>query len=432
MKTQSVLPFKLEATEERITSHSGLALFGEFLHALGLPDFIDGKLPGPGSATGYKPHEFVIPLLLSIHGGGTSLEDLRMIRRDIPLQQLLGISGVPSSDAFGDWLLRMGERAGAILGMREVHKRIVRRMLNRHQRSEFTLDIDAFLIECEKREAEMSYKGKKGYMPIVGHLAELGMIIGYEFRKGNVSPGARNLEFTKKCLANMPKNKRITAFRADSASYQAELFNFLEQENIQFAIGGRLDISVKNQIDLLHESKWRPYQNGHITEIVHCMEHTHKAFRLILIRRPIQPSLPDMEENEDPYERYRAIATNRSESAEQVVDWYNQRGDTSENRIRDLKSGFHMDSMPCGKFAANKLYFSIGVLAHNLHVFFRDHVLPQEWKGCRIQTIRWRFYQIAGKVVTHARDLILKVADWAFELFREVRSRCRELVPIRI
>lgn len=428
MKSQTVLPFKLERSEEKITSQGGLVLFGEFLHALGLPDLLNSKMPAPGSAAGYEAPEFVLPLLLSIHGGGTTLEDLRMIRRDEALRQLLGVSEIPSSDAFGDWLLRMGSRPEVRRRMNEVNQRVARRMLNRQVQREFTLDIDAFLIESEKRSAQMSYKGKTGYMPIVGHIAELGLIIGYDFREGNVSPGTRNLEFTRKCLSNMPKSRSITAFRADSASYQADVFNFLESRKIQYAVGGRLDISVKTRINELPETAWREYQNGHITEIVHCMERTRKAFRLILIRRPVQPCLPGQEGNEDPYDRYRAIATNRSETAEQVVDWYNQRGDTSENRIRDLKSGFHMDSMPCGKFEANSLYFAIGVLAHNLHVFFRSAVLPEEWKRCRIQTIRWRFYQIAGKVVTHARNVILKVSGWAYELFEEVRLRCRELV----
>jgi hypothetical protein len=36
-------------------------------------------------------------------------------------------------------------------------------------------------------------------------------------------------------------------------------------------------------------------------------------------------------------EKYTVIATNRTESLEQVIGWYNQRGDCSENRIKELK-----------------------------------------------------------------------------------------------
>jgi len=87
-----------------------------------------------------------------------------------------------------------------------------------------TFDIDATAISGQKKEAEMTYKGFKGYMPIVGHLAENGLVIYAEFRQGNVAPAARNLEFIKQCERQMPKGKRIGYIRADAASYQAEIF----------------------------------------------------------------------------------------------------------------------------------------------------------------------------------------------------------------
>ena len=62
---------------------------------------------------------------------------------------------------------------------------------------DYTLDIDATAILAEKKEAEMRYKGFRGYMPIVGHLAENGLVVYDEFRQGNVAPSAKNLEFYK-------------------------------------------------------------------------------------------------------------------------------------------------------------------------------------------------------------------------------------------
>jgi len=50
------------------------------------------------------------------------------------------------------------------------------------ERKDYTLDIDATAISGQKKEAEMTYKGFKGYMPIVGHLAENGLVIYAEFR----------------------------------------------------------------------------------------------------------------------------------------------------------------------------------------------------------------------------------------------------------
>ena len=61
----------------------------------------------------------------------------------------------------------------------------------------------------------------------------------------------------------MPKGKKIARFRADSASYQAEIFNWCEKNNIKFAVGGRMDSSVKEIISDLDEmSKLAKILNG--------------------------------------------------------------------------------------------------------------------------------------------------------------------------
>jgi hypothetical protein len=44
-------------------------------------------------------------------------------------------------------------------------------------------------------------------MPMLGHLAESGLIIHEEFREGNEAPASRNREFIQTCKGNMPKGK---------------------------------------------------------------------------------------------------------------------------------------------------------------------------------------------------------------------------------
>lgn len=133
---------------------------------------------------------------------------------------------MPSSDATGDWLRRMGSKeSDGLAGLQRANRSLFRRLLRQDDRTAYTLDIDATQIVAEKREARYTYKGEKGYMPLVGHIAELGLVIGHEFREGNAAPAARNLEFMQACERNMPKGKRIAAVRADSAAYQAEILN---------------------------------------------------------------------------------------------------------------------------------------------------------------------------------------------------------------
>ncbi len=422
--TQRVLPFKLECTNDTITAHAGLVMFGEFIHALGLPDLINRELPKPGSPRGYKPARFIEPLLLMLHGGGRSLEDLRQIKNDSGLKDLLGIEVVPSPDATGDWLRRMGRGRG-LERLEKVNKTFVSRVLNLEIESDFTLDIDATQIVAEKHEAFITYKGERGYMPMVGHLAENGLVIGDDFREGNVAPAARNLEFINHCYNLMPKGKEITALRADSATYQASVFNWCEKKGVKFAIGGKLDKATMSAINQMNQ--WEAYGDRQIAETVHSMEKTDKAFRLIVIKRPVQQTIvPDDQEPEDA--RYTVIATNRTESIKEIIKWYNKRGDTSENRIKDLKIGFGMERMPCGTFEANSMFFRIGVTAYNLFVLFKLLALPSSMKKRQVQTIRWVLYQTAGKIVKHGGAISLKISRVVHSLFSEIRARNYEVM----
>ena len=70
MIRQTVLPFKLERTDETLTAHGGLALLAEYNHGLGLRALADHHLPGPGSPRDYAPSVMVDTLVLLLQAGG--------------------------------------------------------------------------------------------------------------------------------------------------------------------------------------------------------------------------------------------------------------------------------------------------------------------------------------------------------------------------
>ena len=87
---------------------------------------------------------------------------------------------------------------------------------------------------------------------------------------------------------------------------------------------------------------------------------------------------------------YRAIAINRDElSDSEIVHWYNQRAEDSENRLKELKLDFGEDVMPCSDFQANALYFLITALSYNVFALMRQ-LLPGKLAQHRAITVRWR------------------------------------------
>jgi hypothetical protein len=417
------LNYKLGTTKDELTPHAGLVLFGEFSLRLGLSELVDELMPEPMSNRGYEPSLYVFPLVLMLHGGGRSLEDVRELRNDKGLWRVLKKAlkkkRVPSPDAMGDWLRRMGKNSG-LSGLLRVNRSLLERGMKDDGITGYTLDIDATEIVAEKYEAMKTYKGNFGYMPIVGHIAENSMVLCDEFREGNDSPVARNLDFIKQCEEQLPEGKCIKYFRSDSAAYQGKIIDYCFDKGIEFAIGADLDEAVVKLINEIPKKQWRKYENGEIAEAVHTMNKNRYGFRLIVISKPYQS---DVFGDVDPANKFKVIATNRTESAEWIVDWYNQRCDCSENRIKDLKIGFGMERIPCGQFEANAVFFRIGVIAYNLYKLFVMKVLDKDWLNFQVQTVRWKLYQTAGKVVFHAGQIWLKVCEEFYELFIRIRRR---------
>ena len=422
-RREGILPFKVVATDEPLVARGGLVLPYELAMTLKLPKVIDKELPLPGSGRGYKPSQFVMPLVLMLHGGGKKLEELREIKGEVSLRELLEMEGLPASCTVGDWLRRMGKDNRGLSGLAKVESHLVVEVLRRDKRDEYTLDNDATIIEAEKDEAKWTYKKEKGYQPLLGFLSEIGLAVGDEFRDGNVPAGAGAVEFLKYCERMMPEGKRIRYYRSDSAAYQGEVINHCFDNDMLFTITADQNRAVKDVIKTIKE--WKSYKKDReIGETIHTMNNTKEAFRLIVQRWPkVQPGLFDP----DPY-CYHIIATNREEPPEEIVHLHNQRGQV-ENFIKELKDGFGMEWMPCGETRANAVFFRIGVIAYNLFIAMKLLALPPWYRTFTIQTVRWRLYQVAGAVVRHAHQLLLKLRTSMDKiiLFSKFRVKCYEL-----
>ncbi len=434
MIQQSIFPFKIKMAKERLTAHGGLALMAEFNHGIGLRELTDRYLPGPGSNRGFDPSEIVDAVVLMLQGGGRSLEDLRELKDERGLMELIGRGEMPEPDTVGDWLRRMGDpKTGqrGLEGLDSVRDKINERVLKRDGVEQYTLDADAMEVVGEKADALFTYHGNKGYMPMLGFLYENSICLLDEFREGNVAPAFGQKEFYLQCKERMPWGKRIGYYRGDSASYQAGLLNQLEEDRVKYGITADQDKAVKSAIGLIPERGWEEPVKGcgyELGETVHCMNGTKKAFRLV-VRREIRRQR-ELFEREGQY-FYHAVATNwleEEKNTEEVLEWHNQRGQ-AENFNKELKIGLGMERMPCGQSYANAVFFRIGVIAYNLFIGFKRLSCPASWMKHTIATFRWKMLQVAGRIVKHAGEVVLKLMIdlEKLELFREIRKKSFEL-----
>jgi hypothetical protein len=128
---------------------------------------------------------------------------------------------------------------------------------------------------------------------------------------------------------------------------------------------------------------------------------------------------------------YHAVATNWLEEEKntgEVMKWHNQRGQ-SENFNKELKIGLGMERMPCGQSYANAVFFRIGVIAYNLFIGFKRLACSGSWVKQTIATFPWKMVQVAGRIVKHAGEVVLKLMIdlEKLELFRGIRKKSFEL-----
>jgi hypothetical protein len=437
-----MLPYKLDRTNDLLTSRAGLLAVCQLMDSLRLGARIDQHFPLPCSNRGYKPSEFIKTLILMQHEGSFHMDDVRHLQDDDALRTVLDIKTLPQATTLGDWLRRMGRQTQVRDAWVKVNQALLQSALQRCKK--VTLDIDATEIIAHKAEAQWTYNNNKGFMPMVGHLAQTGQVVAVDFREGNVAPAKDNLAFIKQCQQSLPEGCSINALRIDAAGYQTDIIQYCEDEGIEYAIRAKLSPTLRAQIEAASDSDWQPLmdkggepvsgQDTYRTSF--CIGNYKQSFTLIIQRTavPGQTSLdlgsPDGAEeiNLEGY-LYRAIATNREGLGDsEIIHWYNQRAEDSENRIKELKLDFGGNTLPCSDFKANALYFLISALSYNLFALMRQ-LLPGELAQHRAMTLRWRLYAMAAKVVKTGRQLFVKLKETHRKLLEQVLLALKAFEP---
>lgn len=135
------LPYKLETTNDILTSRGGLTILAQVMSQLNLSNLINRHFPRPGSNRGYRASDYVNTFIMMLNEGGQCLDDVRHLKGESDLLSILGLGTIPSADAMGDWLRRLGRSKTGINALAQINKSLLSAAL--HKVKQVTLDIDA-------------------------------------------------------------------------------------------------------------------------------------------------------------------------------------------------------------------------------------------------------------------------------------------------
>lgn len=360
---QGVLGFKYE--EERhetgMTGLSGLPVYLDLMHGMGLPELAGRHLRV--KERGWTDAQMVISLMLLNLAGGDCVEDMRKLEKDEGFCRILrrveeaGMRrgerreverrwrkerwrSVPSSSAafrylsaFHDEDEEKKRKEGKafipaanehLRGLAKVNCGMAAFLQKRDPRNTATLDQDATLVETAKRDALFSYQGCKSYQPLNTWWAEHEMVLHTEFRDGNVPAGHEQLRVLKESLSLLPEGIDHVRLRSDTAGYQHALLRYCEQGEdrrfgrIEFAIGADVTLEFKKAVlTEVGQTDWKPiYRDfdgkrvrtnqewAEVCFIPNAISHRLDArvYRYLAIREPMgSMDLPDMPQQEFPF-----------------------------------------------------------------------------------------------------------------------------------
>jgi hypothetical protein len=98
--------------------------------------------------------------------------------------------------------------------------------------------------------------------------------------------------------------------------------------------------------------------------------------------------------------------------APDILKVYNKRGNM-ENYIKETKLDFGLDHLSHSSFLANQAKAMILSVAYSLVNAMKQLVLPKEFSKSRMSTLRTIFIKIAGKTVSHAKKMSMRLCSSA-------------------
>ena len=299
--------------------------------------------------------------------------------------------------------------------------------------------MDATLIETHKRDALYCYKKFKAYQPLNCWWAEQGTMLYSEFRDGNVPAGHEQLRVMQDSLWHLPDSVKKVSLRSDSAGYQEELLLYCGEGKdprfgvIDFAISADVTEAFRAAVLQTKETEWKPLirmfdgkpqqtdqEWAEVCFVPNWAGYSKNRadYRFLAIREPLrQLALGDQAELPFPTQVFGSkgtyklfgVVTNRKDTGDQVIWWLRERCGKSEEVHSVMKSDLAGGQLPSGLFGANAAWWALMILAHNLNAAVKRLALGKELATKRMKALRFHLIALPGRVVHHARKLIIRL-----------------------
>jgi hypothetical protein len=428
---------KIEFTDQKLTSFSGLELFNRYFRAIGLRAQIKTAFRHCGIGGDYKVSELILIFVSLWLSGGNRLRHIRYLSSDWLMKRIIGVKRIATERTLSRWLKRFTPIA--LNALLDLNASPVLGALQALGLKRVTLDFDGTVlstgdqVENTARGYNPHKRFSKSYYPFLCHVAQTGHFLRVKNRRGNFhdSKGGA-LSMISDCIREVQgKMGRavVTEVRLDSAFFSEKILRFLIKVGIPFALKMPLWkwTGVKELINQRERwgvaSKELSYFETTLTLTKWKLEVPVVIFRKLITKNNLKPKAfqLDLFDPGDGIYEYQAIVTNQKLSAANIMDFYNGRCGM-EREIAEIKTEYGFANIPTKNFMANSTYQALSILSHNLVKNFQlaTHQAVAKKRSSKrttsyafesLKSLRFKIIARAGRIVNVSGKSVLKMAS---------------------
>ena len=232
------------------------------------------------------------------------------------------------------------------------------------------------------------------YHPLLIFEGRGGDLLGAVLRPGNVnsSPGSVAIlrRIIKRLRSQWPDVRIVV--RADGGFATPELYEFCEEEKLDYVIGFRGTSPLKSlnqkNLQLAQEEYKRTKIKVRTFDSIYYRASSWEKERRIIMKTEVSVE----------GENQRFVVTNLTGEAEEVYDFYAMRGEVENQMIKELKLDTKADRLSCHRFSANQFRLLLHGFAYTLLLELRRRLHGTELATARMATVRLRLLKVAARV----------------------------------